>query len=195
MTRIATLLALSLACCKPYARPTYDDACRPSDPWALDMAASREDWPAVDLPAEPEQALAVLLSEVERAGWRVVTKPDGAPAEGFSTTLPGVLALSRTFADKPPEDQAATMGHELVHVRQWQRLGPSGFLRLYAVPEGRLALEGAAYGYGYSVFRHVGGVPLPEDYEARVGRLWDAYEMDAVPACVQAAIVEIWTRG
>lgn len=48
-----------------------------------------------------------------------------------AVTLPWAIYVRADQFDRPPEDLARLIIHELVHVRQWKTLGPLGFLGRY----------------------------------------------------------------
>lgn len=182
------------------ARPTYDAACVPSDPTYLQLARSTVDHPELELiSTDPAAALAEALAEAGRLGLTVRPKrpTELAQWDGFSTTLPGVVLLATDWPEKSIEVKAVTLWHEVgVHGRQYARLGAERFLLTYAVPEGRWALEVAAYGFSLQLQLHLGVDPelVRSELEERAHRLRPSYRLGDLPACTVETTAVIWRQ-
>lgn len=112
-------------------------------------------------PDDPVIALARARQDLSDRGYRLVGKPSIARPEWlrrwnrYTTTLPGVdhhhfetpelILLGEGFDRKPVERQAATLRHELVHVRQAEQMGAVLFGLRYSWAGWRWALEVQAY--------------------------------------------------
>ena len=77
--------------------------------------------------------------------WRWVGGP--APPGANAITLGPLISVRRSAAD-----DSRLMRHELVHVRQWRRLGVAGFLRRYVGAYLRQRLRG--YGH-WAAYRRI----------------------------------------
>lgn len=203
MRALFVLALASLVSCgfvsRVKAPPTYDEDCRPSDPFWLKVAGETTDLaPEGAIPSDPQEAYDKALAEVERLGLRLVSKREVGHRQwdGFSSTLPDTIFLAPDWDSKSVDDQARILWHELVHKRQWDRLGREAFLALYVTAEGRWALEVVAYRESFRVHR-VFGVPndqILSALPARADFLYQEYHLHSMPVCTQELSVEVWAQ-
>jgi hypothetical protein len=82
------------------------------------------------------------------------------PPGSDAITLPGLIIVRR-----PAAADSLLLAHEQVHLRQWRRLGPFGFLRRYVGAYLRWRLRG--YGH-WAAYRRI-PLEIEAEWEARTG--------------------------
>jgi hypothetical protein len=176
--------------------PTYEN-CVPSDPFYHDLAASTDDLSEPEeIPSNPHEALILAEQEIADNGISIEPKAQGMEDwSKFTTTFPDTIFVSVEFPDMDESERAEILWHELVHVRQYDRIGTKSFLLMYALAEGRWALEVAAYRESDRVWRLFGA--SEEDVQVRAARradsLYDRYELGLMPReCAVSRAVEVW---
>lgn len=179
-------------------RPTYDEqTCRPSHDDFEVLARSERDWTALrHIDTDPGVALAQAYDECARRGLKLRKKraDDSQAWDGFSTTLPGTILLASDWDEKPIEQRAAILWHELVHDSQYRRLGSATFLAYYAIPEGRWALEVPAYALMFRVQQRIGASDkvLALSIADRAEFMYKSYRLSPMPACTKDKSAQIW---
>jgi hypothetical protein len=147
------------------------------------MLVEAEDFTRYDLrggPADiasPELIVEQCLIAVELSGYRVERKADRSPAPGFSSVIGGALWLSADWDAKPVHLQAKVLTHELIHIRQRERIGSAKYSVSYLRPRNAWIWEVQGYAQGVRTLVRVG---RPEgevmDECERVGKtLWKNY--------------------
>lgn len=197
------LLVFLLVGCSAPRRPTYDADCVPSSSVFVDAARSTADrTPLDEVPPTAKAARDAAFEGIRALGFTIREKqPSDAKAferwDQASTTLPGVVLLEHDWASKSAAEQAATAEHERTHAEQQTRMGAPAFFAWWAVPEGRWALETAAFAQGFAVAVHVGGDPgaIDGQLEAAAVRFHTRYALGAMPACTQATTVAVWREA
>lgn len=194
--RRALALVLLAGCALP-RRPTYDDACRPSDPYYVDLASDPVDLDTVEgLPDDPAEALDALLEQAHDLGIEIRRKAPGHTHWSDRTTaLPGRILLEEDWEDRDDALKAATIGHELRHHRQMGRLGFRKFGAFYVVPEGRWGLETAGYAQTFIILDHLHIAGLSRQIEDAAHHMRDAYELGAMPECTVDTTIAIWREA
>jgi len=196
-------VALVVTGCRSFATtvqppPRYDENCQPQPSYWLDYARETQDLaPEGFIPTDPVEALAKAHAEAERLGLRLVTKKamgiEGY--DGFSMTLPDTILLASDWDAMSVPQQAGILWHELVHKRQWDRLGREAFLARYAVTAGKWSIEVPAYRESWRVQKlwGVSDEQIKKNIEARSHSLYDDYILGAsMPECTKKTSVEIW---
>jgi len=162
---LVPLLALLASCIAglpplPPLPPTYDDNCAPSHTEYLTKARDRQHRLA---PSELAGDMAAMRdycwAQTTSRGWLIAIKAEKDPSAGWSTTIPTpvpTVALTRRWSELDTESQAATICHELVHVKQAGELGTTVFLGLWLTSHGRFALEVPAFSDSLSVHEAAG---------------------------------------
>lgn len=197
---IAAMVLASVGCFPPPGRPVYaPDTCVPSADDYAELARDTRDHPRlVEISADPAVALGQALDEVRRLDLELRRKPTtSTELDGFSTTLPGVIWLAADWDEKPLAEQSWLLWHEIVHAKQWRRLGLKRFLMLYAVPEGRWALEVAAYRFSFLLQLHHGEDPelVRDRVQEKARRLHGEYRLGDMPACASEGAAAIWLEA
>ena len=194
MSRLpAFFLALLCACgLKVPPEPTYEE-CEPDSDFYSDMM--RDDSCLLDLeqvPEDPEVALSWARAYAAAQGFPVQRKPNKSGSGRFNTTLPGGIWVAPTFEDKTPAEQAATLGHELVHVCQYRAIGDWALMTAYAAyPTFRAALEAPADEMGRRMRVHLGLPAVDPAHHAR--HSWESHEMQGgMSQDCYAALAEEW---
>lgn len=109
-----------------------------------------------DLP-NPEAALRYFEAQLRLRGYSFADKrgPANWKAARMTTTTKRRILRGRNFAKKTTIEKAATMGHELVHARQYQN--ERAFLSRYVFDARfRLAMEAQAYREQARIYRALG---------------------------------------
>lgn len=179
----------------PPRPPSYDKACVPSHDYYVRMAHDTQDMGTDPIPADPREAIAKALLDLEDRGVVVSEKSKSDPTAEFSMALPGRVLLSHGFYMMDDRMQAATLWHELVHVRQWERLGERNFLRHYVMAEGRWALEVPAYRESLRVMRHfeMSEDGLKKAAKGQFDSLYEKYGIGTMPReCTEQMTFTIW---
>lgn len=196
-------LILALPGCKSFASkvlppPTYDDQCVASDATWLDWAEDTQDLsPAGAVPSDPTEAYKAALGEANRLGLRIVPKTETGygQIDGFSTTLPDTILLAADWEQKTDAAKAEILWHELVHKRQWDRIGREGFLARYIVAAGRWSIEVPAYRESFRVQRLFGNAEheVARSILNRSESLYSSYTLGgSMPECTKQTSITIW---
>lgn len=99
-----------------------------------------------DIPEDPVLAVKDALDRIGREGWRVRERPENTRhSKRWSFTAPNIVWVKKGFWKQSRHEQAVTLYHELVHVKQWKRRGPLDFLKKFAGARWRWATEVPAY--------------------------------------------------
>jgi hypothetical protein len=179
--------------------PSYDDACQPSDSIFLEWAMDTQDLPDMaEIPTDPQAAYDADVALAETLGLQLVRKQSTGEAlwDGFTTTFPDRILLGVDWDDKPIEARAATMSHELVHKRQWDRLGREAFLARYVTAAGRWSIEVQAYRQSIRMWKHFGksDADLRKAAEHYAESLYAKYYLEAgMPECTKGTTAMIIT--
>lgn len=204
MRRLFLVSLVGLASCKSFAAkvqppPVYNEECKPTPAYWEGYARETADLaPEGYIPENPDEAYQKALDEVDRLGLRLVGKNEGVHAQwdGFSTTFPDTILLAADWDDKSIQSKAEILWHELVHKRQWDRLGREVFIARYSVAAGRWGLEVPAYRESFRVEK-LFGVPedkIRENMERRAESLFVSYALGgSMPECTKQTSVEIWS--
>lgn len=101
----------------------------------------------LDLHKTPDAMIAHCLGQAQLYGVQVVEKPKRSRLRmsKFSTTFYKQIRLVHGFYDRSKRDQARTLAHELVHVRQWRSFGRVRYALSYLGERFRWAMEMQAY--------------------------------------------------
>lgn len=200
MRHLLLLFAFLVACAAPQ-RPTYDSDCVPSSSVFVDAARSTADrTPLDEVPPTARAARDAAFDGIRALGFMIREKQPG-DARAFerwsqaSSTLPGVVLLETDWSSKSDAEQAATAEHERTHAEQQTRMGVRAFFAWWAMPEGRWALETAAFAQGFAVAVHLGADPEGLKLEDAAVRFHDRYALGAMPACTQATTVGVWREA
>jgi len=180
--------------------PTYDDQCVPSDDYYLALANETKDMAELgEIPEDPKEALAAAERAIEQYGYKLVIKSETGKeqVDMFTTTLDGVIFLEHDWESKTDRSQATVLWHELVHVRQWERLGPEKMTLTYAVTEGRWAIETQAYRETARILVLFGATD--DEMEAWTKRRQDSfyqgYALFGMPReCFDALSEDVWAQ-
>ena len=98
------------------------------------------------IPEDPEESLAEVKRRIKKAGWGFYTRKDTYNGRKYSITLRRRIGLSANWESYSTIQKASILWHELVHIRQRQRMGHSRFVWLWLMtPFGRWSLETPAY--------------------------------------------------
>jgi hypothetical protein len=179
--------------------PTWDDQCKPSDPFYWDLANSMEDMAPDDLiPTDPSQALKVAEAEIAEAGITIEPKAEGLEDwEFFNDTATTEIYTDKKFDSYNDAGKAGILWHELVHVREYERHEIQTFFVMYAFPEGRWALEVQAYRESYRVLRLWGMAEeeIKKRMRPRAEMLYDGYDLFQMPKeCAIQGAIDIWMQ-
>jgi len=179
--------------------PTYDEACQPSDSAFLEWAMDTQDLPDMaEISTDPQVAYDAFVAEAEALGLQLVKKQDTGEAlwDGFTTTFPDRILLGAGWDEKSIYSRASTMSHELVHKRQWDRLGREAFLARYITAAGRWSIEVQAYRQSIRMWKHFGksDADLMEAAEGYANSLYAKYYLGSgMPECTKQTTVMIIT--
>lgn len=180
--------------------PVYNQACEPSDPVYLDWAMDTTDLAEPgEIPSDPQEALDKALRIVEEKGIGIVEKEVTGQdkLDRFTTTMPRYIYVKPGFWDQEIWIQAATMWHEIVHIRQWQRLGRAVMGARWTVyAEGRWSLETVAYRESFRVYKLFGRSDawIRDFAPKRAERFYETYALSGMPKeCMVQITSEIWT--
>lgn len=114
------------------------------------------------LSAEERRSLERLVPGVDLDAVLVGSLPDAvvglAPGLG-AITLGRRILIRADLVDGDRDVLLDLLAHEVVHVAQWRRLGPAGFLVRYLADYGRLRLGGLGHTDAY--------LRIPAEEEAR----------------------------
>lgn len=185
--------------------PTYDDSCAASDQFYYELAAETRDMSEDGaISSDPSVALAAAEAELDERGVDVQAKADGFEDWGrFTTTFPSTVYVSTKYADLDDGGKAATLWHELVHVREYDRHTPKKFFFIYSYAEGRWALEVQAYRESFRAWRSFGEPEesIRERMILMAEKLFEDYQIGddgtgvGMPRqCAVSRAVEIWTQ-
>jgi len=145
---------------------------------------------------DPEEALAQAQRLIKKRHIRILSKAEGHEGWGkFTTTFPRKIYVATYYEDLGPKFKAATLWHELVHVRQYDRHTPKYMGMLYLTAEGRWAIEVQAYRETLRAMRQF-GIPEKEIQKQMVPiaeMLYEQYELGSMPRSYAITkAVEIW---
>lgn len=117
---------------------------RYQDPFIATLAQQR--WREM-MTADPDDLIERFKREAALLGVGFESKPDaGTKLSRMSTTYYATIRLGTNFEGKDAKNQAITLGHELLHARQWRGFGRSKFRTRYMFwPRWRWAIEMQAY--------------------------------------------------
>ena len=193
-------LALLVSCDFKYEAPrppTWGDQCQPSDPYYLELAQGTQFLSKKgEVSSDPKEALDSALEYIEGKGVDLEYKADGIEAwSRFNTTFPKTIYLVKDFESRPLRNRAEVLWHEVVHLRQYEKMTPSTFYQHYVFAEGRWALEVQAYRESFRVMRILGydEAAIQTLMRSRAESLYDGYELVQMPReCAVGAAIEIW---
>jgi len=200
-------MAFVLSGCKPPpvnvpAVPRYEEGVPTSSGYDdLALRTSEMSSPG-EVPSDPQEAYDAALAELERRGVRIIPKaPDGGAGDliddwsTFTTAFPTVILVTVRWDEYTVRRKAEILWHEIVHLRQYEEFGPIKMGLLYAVPEGRWAIEVQAYRESYRMRRQFGDSEetLRKHMNPRAEGLYRRYLLDSMPReyAINRAI-EIW---
>lgn len=202
MRKLIVLVALLLSCTtlkQIPVPPTYDDKCVPTHDTYLKWAKETRDLAKDgEIPSDPAEALKKAKEEIEALGIKIVEKPKTGKEQfdGFTTTMPQNIYVAPGFWETPVDKQAQTLWHEIVHVRQWQRLGPEKFATRWLVyAHGRWSLETPAYRESMRVLKIFGvrDEKIREVAPKYAEMFYESYALYTMPKeCTLATTVDIW---
>lgn len=186
----------ALSSVKVHAPPEYVDGA-PSDPFYEDLARRTSEMAAEGaIPSDPHEAYLVAMQEIEDNGIEILPKADGFEQWGrFTTTFPTKIYVSANWNEKSEWAKAATLWHELVHVREYDEHGELLMGLMYGTAEGRWALEVQAYRESFRARRVFGESEesIRAAMRPRAEKLYDNYELGAMPrGYALDKAVEIW---
>ena len=180
--------------------PTYDQTCQPSSTVYLDWATDETDLAKPgEIPSDPKEAVEKAKQFLEDQGIGIVEKviTGQDKLDRFTTTMPHYVYVKPGFWDQPLRAQAGTLWHEIVHVRQWQRLGRSEMgLRWTVYAEGRWSLETVAYRESFRSMKLFGSSDtfLRKYAPERAERFYTSYSLSGMDHdCMIQTTSEIWT--
>jgi hypothetical protein len=147
---------------------------------------------------DPQVVYDEAVAEAEALGLTLVKKvqTDQPLWDGFTTTTPDQILLGAGWDDRPVSSRAVTMSHELVHKRQWDRLGREAFLARYITAIGRWSIEVQAYRQSIRMWKHFGkSDEWLQQAAARYAKsLYDRYYLAVgMPECTQQTTIDIIT--
>lgn len=179
--------------------PVYDLECQPSDSTYLEWAQDTQDLAKPgEIPSDPQAALDKAKQWISDKGVGIIEKlvTGKGQLDKFTTTLPENIYVKPGFWDTETSEQASTLWHEMVHVRQWKRLGPQEMaIRWGVYAEGRWSLETVAYRESFRVMRLFGkSEDQLHDYAPkRASDFYDAYALAGMPKqCMIETTSKIW---
>jgi len=119
-------------------------------------------------------------TEARLLGVRLVSKRSlfGLRFSKFSTAYYKEIRLGTTYNRKSDEWKAVTLGHELVHSRQWRGYGRNTFRTRYILSmRWRWAIEVQAYAESVRILAALGASreEISNYIDTRPGALWDSY--------------------
>lgn len=122
------------------------------------------------------------MQEAKGMGVRVVPKTSffGMRLSKMSTTYYREIRLGTGYPDKRPEWKAVTMGHEMLHARQWRGYGRNKFRTRYLFwTRWRWAIEVQAYSESVRILVALGAndETLTEYIASRSDVLWNSYAL------------------
>ena len=182
---------------KVHTPPQYVEGV-PADTFYENLAQETSEMaPEGVIPPDPHEAYLLAMQAIVDNGIEIVPKADGGPEQWtrFTTTFPTKIFVAANWEEKSEDVKAEILWHEIVHVREYDRHTPLMMALMYAVAEGRWALEVQAYRESFRVQR-LFGVP-EERIRARMGlraeSLYESYELGTMPHdyAIDKA-VEIW---
>lgn len=194
----------SLTACKSFPRlplpPVYDAQGAPSDDKYVSLARETRDLAKPgEIPFDPQEALDKAIQVIESHGVKLIEKPVTGKDQfdRFTTAMPTAIYLKPGFYDQPVHVQASTLWHEIVHLRQWKRLGVKQMAVLWAVyAEGRWSLETVAYresARNIRRFQPYYDFTVEEWAPGRAKRFWDSYALDTMSDYMRDVVtVDIW---
>lgn len=180
--------------------PTYDGECKPSDDTYLEWALDTQDLAKPgEIPTDPTKARDKAKQWITDKGVGIVEKPVTGKDQfdKFTTTLPENIYVKPGFWDTPVDSQAVTLWHEIVHVRQWERLGPEVMaVRWLVYAEGRWSLEAVAYRETFRVYRLFGESEeaLQKRVPKRADKFYESYALAGMnKRCMIETTSKIWS--
>ena len=199
MARSHLALLLLCSCVLPHVpeAPTYAEDCTPSHDEFAQLARDPRLRPDLgEGPIEPEAALALVYSELERIDYELRLVKGYRDAVGFTClSALGVVVCDASLAERDAADQADTLAHELTHGIQARALGHKKFLTVWGDVEGRRALENAARSVQYNLETRMGIEPDVERWRAVAEADGIRYGWVNGPApahCAIEAAVQLW---
>jgi hypothetical protein len=99
----------------------------------------------IDIPDNHRDGLVEAQRRIKEAGWSFYIRDDNFHGVKYTMTLRRRIALAAGWKGYSTFKKAGILWHELVHVRQRQRMGHSKFLWTYRTPFGRWLIETPAY--------------------------------------------------
>lgn len=180
--------------------PTYNDRCEPSSTIYLEWAMDTQDLAkAGEIPANPVHAVEKALRLIDESGWKIVEKASVGQdkLDRFTTTSAKHIFVKPGFFKQGSESQAKTLWHELVHIRQWQRLGRGKMGARWAIyAEGRWALETVAYRESFRVMSIFGASEqmLRTYAPKRANSFYEEYQLSGMnKKCMIELTTHVWT--
>lgn len=150
-----------------------------------------------EIPSDAKEAYLVALQEIEDQGVRVLPKAESGYEQwdNFTTAFPTVILVAPDWEERSYANRAATLWHELVHLREYDEHGELLMGLMYWTAEGRWSMEVQAYRETFRVYRILGE---PEEnirkaMRPRAEKLYEGYQLELMPReyAVEKA-VEIW---
>jgi hypothetical protein len=209
MKKLFPLSLLLLAGCPGFKYdaprpPTWDDECKASEPYYMDMARGTQFLAEEgDIPSDPEEALAAAHKYLADRDVDIEYKADGIEDwSKFNTTFPKTVYVTKNFDDRQIEIQVVILWHEIVHLREYEQMSPKTFYEHYLFAEGRWALEVQAYREGFRVMRLLGlsESRIRSQMSDQAESLYVGYELGQVgengpgipKQCAVGGAVDIW---
>ena len=185
--------------------PLYDNDCGTSHTHYAELAFDTQDLaPEGSISSDPQEALDAALKWIE--DWELAngskieivqkSKLGIEQFDRFTTTLPTRIYVKDRFFDGPIRYQAEVLWHEIVHVRQWTRLGTALMAELWLSPHGRMALETVAYRESARMRILFGETPesIVRYSEGRAKSLYEGYALQTIPwDCYRPQVVNVLT--
>jgi hypothetical protein len=187
----------TLSSVKVHAPPQYEDG-RPTDLHYENIARRTQEMaPEGRIPADAREAYLLALDELEARGIKVLPKAESGYEQWdqFTTTFPHTILVAPGWDELSYASRAATLWHELVHVREYEEYGELLMGLTYFTAEGRWAMEVQAYRETFRVLRILGRSEedLRKSMHARADGLYEGYSLGSMPReyAVETAI-DIW---
>lgn len=202
---VALAAIFLISSCKSFPHvplpPVYDSEGKPSDDTYVKWARDTRDLAKPgEIPLDPQEAFDEAVRVItEDYGLKIVQKPFTGKDQfdRFTTTLPSAIYVKPGFYDQDIRTQANTLWHEIVHVRQWKRLGVEQMaVRWTVFPEGRWSLETVAYREtARSIRRFHTSYDLSKWAPERAKSFWDSYALNTMSDYMRDVVtVDIWVN-
>jgi hypothetical protein len=187
----------TLSSVRVHAPPQYEDGV-PSDLHYEKLAVRTQEMaPDGFIPSDPHEAYELALAEIAKQDVQVLPKAEAGfeQWDRFTTAYPSVILVAPDWDERSEVSKAATLWHELVHLREYDEYGELLMGLMYLTAEGRWAMEVQAYRETFRVYR-IFGEPeenIREAMRSRAEALYDGYQLALMPReyAIEKA-VEIW---